>query len=122
MSRDARLYLDDVVEAAGRIAEYLRGMDYAAFQADRRTQDAVVRNLEIIGEAARALPDEVKASAPEIDWRKVVGLRNILVHHYFGVNLPIVWDLVQTKLAALSMACRRLSVAFAPDGDARDGG
>jgi uncharacterized protein with HEPN domain len=80
MSRDARLYLDDIAEAAARITEYVQGMDSAAFQADPRTRDAVIRNLEIIGEAARALPEGVRLAAPEIEWRKIVGVRNILVH------------------------------------------
>jgi uncharacterized protein with HEPN domain len=111
-----------MVEATRRITEYLRGLDYAAFVADPRTQDAVVRNLEIVGEAARALPDEVKDAAPEIEWRKIIGLRNILVHQYFGVNLPIIWDLVQAKLAPLAMACERLSTAFASDAEAGEEG
>lgn len=69
--------------------------------------DAVVRNLEIIGEAARNLSDEIRQSFPEIEWKKIVGMRNILVHEYFGINNRIVWDIVQTKIAPLKKVCER---------------
>lgn len=108
MPRDFRLYLDDMLEAIGRIQEYTADMDEAAFARDSKTQDAVVRNLEVIGEAARNLPDQMKAGAPEIDWRKIVGLRNILIHEYFGISTPILWDIIQNKLGTLGRTCRRL--------------
>jgi uncharacterized protein with HEPN domain len=66
------------------------------------------RNLGVIGEAVARLPDTIDASAPEVEWRKLRALRNILVHEYFGINLPIVWDVVQNKLAPVETACRRL--------------
>jgi uncharacterized protein with HEPN domain len=83
-------------------------MDYKAFEADTKTQHAVIHNLEVIGEAARSLPDEVKDNAAEIEWYKIIALRNILIHEYFGVNLKIVWDVVRNKLGALESACRKL--------------
>ena len=108
MPRDPRLYLDDILEAIGQIQEYTSSLDYGMFAQDRKTQDAVVRNLEIIGEAARRLPESMKESAPDIEWRKIVGLRNILTHEYFGVSLPVVWDVVENKLGPLESACRKL--------------
>lgn len=108
MPRDSRLYLDDILDAIHQIQSYVEGLTEAAFAADRKTQDAVIRNLEIIGEAAGKLPAEIRDAAPEIDWRKITGLRNILIHEYFGINLPIVWDLVKNKLTPLESACRRL--------------
>ena len=108
MPRDFRLYLDDMLEAIGRIQVYTADTDEAAFARDLKTQDAVVRNLEVIGEAARNLPDQMKAGAPEIDWRKIVGLRNILIHEYFGISTPILWDIIQNKLGTLRRICRRL--------------
>ena len=108
MSRDRRLYLDDMLEAIRRIREYTRAQDERAFLADQKTQDAVIRNLEIIGEAAGRLPANVESEAPGVEWRKIRGLRNVLAHEYFGVNLPIVWDVVENKLDSLEHACRRL--------------
>jgi|AP12_2_1047962.scaffolds.fasta_scaffold238556_1 uncharacterized protein with HEPN domain len=108
MSRDYRLYLDDIIEAIRRIKDFTNGMEFDAFKADIKTQDAVVRNLEIIGEASGRLPEAVRRAAPEIEWRKVVGIRNILAHGYFGISLPIIWDVVQNKLDELSDACLHL--------------
>jgi len=67
-----------------------------------------MRNLEIIGEAARVVPEEVRDEAAQIEWFKIIALRNILIHEYFGVNLKIIWDVVQNKLGALEDACRGL--------------
>ena len=108
MLRDPRLYLDDIVEAIDRIRQYSAAMKYKDFSTDRKTQDAVVRNLEIIGEAASRLPESAKAQAPDIEWRKIVGLRNILAHEYFGVSLPLIWDVIQNKLDPLDAACKNL--------------
>jgi len=108
MRRDFRLYLDDILEAIHQIRTYLADQDEEAFAKDRKTQDAIIRNLEIIGEAAGKLPEQIQKDEPEIDWRKISGLRNILIHEYFGINLPIVWDVVQNKLGPLETVCRRL--------------
>ena len=67
-------------------------------------------NLEIIGEASGRIPERVRQLAPEIEWRKIVGTRNILAHEYFGISLPIVWDVVQNKLDELSAACREACI------------
>ena len=108
MPRDYKQQIDDILQAITFIREYIKDMDYNAFEADRKTQDAVVRNLEIIGEAARAVPDEIRDKASEIEWYKIIALRNILIHEYFGVNLKIVWDVIQNKLDAVQSACRGL--------------
>jgi uncharacterized protein with HEPN domain len=105
---DFRLYLDDILEAIHQIRTYLADQNEEAFTKDRKTQDAVIRNLEIIGEAARNLPEQIQKGEPEIDWRKIKGLRNIFIHEYFGINLPIVGDVVQNKLGTLETVCRRL--------------
>lgn len=108
MSRDARVWVTDIIEGCTRIAEYTAGMDIDAFRADQRTLDATVRNLQIIGEATKALSDDVRALEPSIEWRKIAGLRDILVHAYFGVDDEIIWDVVQTKLPPLEAAARRM--------------
>ena len=108
MPRDLRLYVDDILEAIHRIRSYVADQNQEAFTKDRKTQDAVIRNLEIIGEAVGKLPEQIQQSEPETDWRKIKGLRNILIHEYFGINLPIIWDVVQNKLGSLETVCQRL--------------
>jgi uncharacterized protein with HEPN domain len=111
MPRDWQLQLDDIEEAIGRIQRYTDSIDFDDFKEDERTQDAVIRNLEIIGEAARSLPTDVQDRCPEIEWRKIVSLRNVLIHAYFGVNLSIIWDIVTTKLDSLLIAVQNLRQA-----------
>src|SRR3546814_3089119 len=86
--------VSDLREAAARIRMYLDGLDYAGFLGDIRTQDAVVRNLEILGEAAKRLSPEFRAHHPQIEWSQIAGMRDRLIHHYFGVNWEIVWNVV----------------------------
>ena len=117
MRRDFRLYLDDILEAIHQIRTYSADQDEEVFKKDRKTQDAVIRNLEIIGEAAGKLPEQIQKGEPEIDWRKITGLRNILIHEYFGINLPIVWDVVQNKPGPLETTCRRLLERAAEPSD-----
>jgi uncharacterized protein with HEPN domain len=112
MYRDYRLYLEDILEAIRKIKEYTDKTDFSTFSKDTKTQDAVVRNLEIIGEASGRLPEMVRQSALGVEWRKIVGIRNILAHEYFGVSLPIVWDVVQNKLDGLADACMHLISKF----------
>jgi len=89
--RDQKVWLADIVDASERILSYVSGMDEGAFRADRRTVDAVVRNLEVIGEAVKQVSVEMRALAPEIEWRRIAGLRDILIHAYFGIDEGIVW-------------------------------
>jgi uncharacterized protein with HEPN domain len=96
-----RAYLADIVEAARRATSYTEGMTYAEFLQDRKTQDAVTRNLEIIGEAVKPIPQVVRDKASHIPWRSIAGMRDKLIHHYFGVNLDIVWAVIQDDLAPL---------------------
>lgn len=105
--RDWRLYADDIVRSCGKVRRFIAGMTYDAFAADERTCDAVMRNLEIIGEAAKHLPDEV-VGATSVDWRKVRGMRDVLAHGYFGLDLKVVWSVSTTKLDELEAAVRDL--------------
>lgn len=98
MPRDYKVYLDDIVEAAARICDYTKGLDIEGLKNDRKTLDAVVRNLEVIGEATKSVPDEVRSRYPDIEWKRIAGLRDILIHQYFGVDVNIVWDVIKNKL------------------------
>jgi uncharacterized protein with HEPN domain len=106
--RDWRLYADDIIDACGKVRRYVAGMTYDAFEADERTHDAVIRNLEVIGEAAGKLPTDVTAKAPKIPWRLICDMRNVLAHAYFGVSLKVVWDTATTQIDELEKAVRAL--------------
>ena len=106
--RPVNLLLDDIREAIERVERYTAGMSFATFAHDEKTVDAVVRNLEIIGEAARRLPDEFKDRHSEIEWYKVVGLRNRIVHEYFGIDLEIIWQILHQDLPVLQTSIRRI--------------
>ena len=107
-TRDWRLYADDIIESCGRIRRFVAGMTFEAFVADRRTCDAVIRNIEVIGEAAKNLPDDIIAKAPEIAWRKIRGMRDVLAHGYFDLDAKVVWSTATTKLDELERAVRGL--------------
>jgi uncharacterized protein with HEPN domain len=100
-SRNWPLRISDILEAIAKVSRYTAGMDPDSFAADDKTVDAVLRNLELIGEAARNLPDDFVAGHPHIPWHEMRGMRNILIHEYFGVSLPIVWHTVTQDLPAL---------------------
>ena len=99
--RGVQAFLQDMLEAARRILAYTEGQDYAAFRGDHKTQDAVLRNLEVLGEAAKHIPEEVSAQYPDLPWREMAGTRDRLIHHYFGVNLDVVWGIVELELPGL---------------------
>ncbi len=101
MPRDLRLYLEDILEACARIASYTAPVDFDSFAADRMRVDAVVRNLEIIGEAVKNIPHAQRTRAPGVEWRKIAGLRDVVAHQYFAVNLTILWDIIQHQLGPL---------------------
>ena len=103
-SSKEQAFLKDINEAIHRIQSYTEGMDYDGFQADTKTQDAVMRNLEIIGEATKQLPETVRQQASHIPWRNIARMRDKLIHHYFGVNLDIVWHVIQDDLPPLKTA------------------
>jgi uncharacterized protein with HEPN domain len=100
-SRNTTLLLGDILESARRIQRYTAGMHFQEFQNDEKTVDAVVRNFEIIGEAAGRLPAEFRAAQPDMDWQRLRGFRNRIVHDYFGVDVAIVWKIIESYLPEL---------------------
>jgi uncharacterized protein with HEPN domain len=97
--RRDRDYLNDIREAIQRISTYTAGLTYEEFMKDIKTQDAVVRNLEIIGEATKNLSSVLKKSYPNIPWKDLMGMRDKMIHHYFGINYEIVWTIAREELA-----------------------
>lgn len=101
MSERDEAYLLDVLIGGRKVLRYLAGVSWERFQEDELLQDAVLRNLQIVGEAARMISDQWKADHPEIPWRRISGMRNRLVHEYFRVDVEKVWDTVRDDLPAL---------------------
>ncbi|MBI4786638.1 MAG: DUF86 domain-containing protein [Chloroflexi bacterium] len=101
MSRDFRLLLDDILSAAHKVQSYTVGMNFDQFRNDAKTFDAVVRNLEIIGDAVKHISQDMRDRHTHIEWRRIAGLRDITVHEYFGVDENIIWDVVQNEIPKL---------------------
>jgi uncharacterized protein with HEPN domain len=96
--RDISLYLQDLLVAMSRIAEYIEGYDFDRFRKDYKTVDAVIRNFEVIGEAAKKLPDSLKEQNPDVPWDEMYLLRNRVSHEYFGIDYEIIWDVCLNHL------------------------
>ena len=108
MPRDWQLRIEDILESIARVQRYLEGMDQAGFLADDRTMDAVVRNFGIIGEAVSHLPKEVQGAHPGIPWNRMKGLRNLVIHEYFGVSPEILWSTAKEDLPPLVGSLRAM--------------
>ena len=107
MPREYKVYLRDILEAIGRIERYTENMNFEDFSNNELIQDGVI-SLEIIGEAVKYLPDDIKKDYPEVEWRKIAGLRDILIHAYFGVDLEIIWDIVKNKVPELKEMVKKI--------------
>jgi len=110
-------FLEDILEACRRIAHYIAGLTYDDFLGDEKTQDAVVRNLEIIGEATKSLPTELRKSHPSVPWREMARMRDRLIHHYFGVNVDIVWEIASNDLPGVVPQIEAIIQAKRNDAD-----
>jgi len=101
MPRDYRAYFRDILEAIRKIKRYTENINFEEFADNELIQDGVVRNLEIIGEAVKNIPEDVKRDNPDVEWRKIAELRDILIHAYFGIDVEVVWDIVKNKVPKL---------------------
>ncbi|MBI5306391.1 DUF86 domain-containing protein [Candidatus Wolfebacteria bacterium] len=99
--KDDNVYLKHILEAIENVEEYIKDLDFNLFSNDKKTIDAVVRELEIIGEAANNLSDEFKNNYPKIPFRDMIDMRNVLIHEYFGINKKVVWDTCEEDLPKL---------------------
>lgn len=97
-------YLEDISNAIADIRSFVHDMSADAFMADKKTVNAVVRSLEVIGEATGKIPTDIRMRYPDVPWDEIIGMRNRLIHEYFGVDLDIVWQTIQDDLAALKTA------------------
>jgi uncharacterized protein with HEPN domain len=100
-NRDLKLLLEDILESALKIKRYTSNQDYDSFVNDDKTIDAVVRNFEIIGEAANKIDPDFRLMNPEIEWNRIRGFRNRIVHNYFGIDYEIVWNIIENDLENL---------------------
>jgi uncharacterized protein with HEPN domain len=108
MLRDHRAYINDILEGIRKIERYTDNLSGERFSEDELVQDGVIRNLEIIGEAIKKIPDNIKNQHPDIEWKKIAGLRDILTHAYFGIDLEIIWDIVKNKIPDLKRKMNEL--------------
>jgi uncharacterized protein with HEPN domain len=106
--RDYRLYLDDILEAIKKIDKYSNGLTLRSLKKKSLVVDGIARNLEIIGEAAKNIPRTIKEKHSDIEWKKIAGLRDILAHEYFGVDLEVLWDIIKNKLPDLKNKISRI--------------
>lgn len=108
MKKDDTVYLLHILDAIDLITEYTKGMSENEFLSNSMAHDAVVRQIEIIGEAARNVSDEFQAKHPKLPWSKMTGIRNKIVHEYFNVNYSIVWDTIKDDLPLLKRSLKKI--------------
>jgi uncharacterized protein with HEPN domain len=106
--KDDKLYLIHIAECIEHIESYVSGIDKEAFMTSPLVQDAVIRNLQIMAESTQHLSDHLKETQPKIDWYKIIGLRNVLVHDYLGVDMETVWNIIKKEIPVLEQQVKQL--------------
>lgn len=96
--RNYLLYLEDIQDSMAKILSFTEDLSFDEFSTDTKTQDAVIRNFEIIGEASNNLPNKIREQYPEVPWNEMYGLRNIISHQYFGIDLELIWNIITSQL------------------------
>jgi len=108
MPRDYKIFLEDILESIEKIEGYKQGISIPNLTENHLVLDAILYNLQVIGEAAKHIPEDIRNKYTEVEWRKIAGLRHIVAHEYFGISLEIVWDVIENKLPALSTAIKKI--------------
>ena len=106
--REWRFFIFDISDSVNKILKFVDNSDRNDFFSDEKTFDAVMRNLEIIGEAAKKIPSDIKEQFVEIEWKKISGLRDIVIHEYFGIDEDIIWDVIENKIPELKENIKRI--------------
>jgi len=106
--RDMRLYYMDILDSGSAILEFVKDLSFEEFYNDRKTYSAVIREFEVIGEAVGKIPEELKQKHPDVEWQDIKDFRNLLIHEYFGIDLEIVWKIIQDDLPTLMDAVREI--------------
>jgi len=106
--REWRFYLDDMAQFAERVISYSEGMSQEDFESNSLNYDAITRNIELIGEAATRIPEEIRASNPNIPWRQIIATRNQLIHGYLGIDNDVLWSIVQDDIPSLLQQLQKL--------------
>ena len=109
MKRDLRLFIEDVSESIRLIEKYIGDLSKGDFDKNQELKDSIIRRLEIIGEAVKNIPDDFKEKYPEVSWKKIVGLRDIIIHAYFNIDLDIMWDIIKKDIPILEKQMRKIS-------------
>ena len=108
MPKDYKVYLDDILESIQKIEKYTKNISYKKFTENNLLIDGVTRNLGIIGEAVKNLPLELRKKYPIVEWKKIAGLRDIVIHEYSGINLEIIWDIIINKIPELKTSTKKI--------------
>ncbi len=103
-----QVYLEDILDSGSAVLAFVKDLSFEEFCNDRKTSSAVIREFEIIGEAVGKIPDELKQKRPDVEWQDIKDFRNLLIHEYFGVDLEIVWKIIQDNLPVLINAVREI--------------
>ena len=112
MPREYKLFLSDILKATNKVQTFTEGLTFEEFSEDELIIDAVVRNLEIIGEAVKRVPESITSKRPDVEWKKIAGLRDILIHAYFGLDMEIIWDLIRNEVPLLQRVVNEIFVGL----------